>query len=67
MEQIISDLNYVLQFIFNIGDYESNPVRGVFLRRLVDFIVADPLIMAVIALLFAGFVVGIFIRIYHSA
>lgn len=66
MAKLVSDLNWILAYFFNIGSV-SDSSRGIFLQRIVDFIVSDPLILAVIAMFFSGFIVSIFVRIYHSS
>lgn len=53
-------------FFFNIL---HNPIstNNVFLQRLATFVISDPLILSVVAMFFVGFLVSIFIRIYHSS
>lgn len=54
------------EFFYFLFDPSSN-TQNHWLLRIVDFIVGDPLIMAVIAMFFTGFIVSILLRIYHTA
>lgn len=60
----LSDCLVDFLYFFFSTNYES---KHHFLLRIVDFIVSEPLIMAVIAMFFAGFVVSLFIRVFHSS
>ena len=64
MSDIASILTYFTRWLFAL-DVEGSPAHP--LVRLVEFIVGAPLILAVLAMFFAGFVVSIFIRIYHTS
>lgn len=62
--QSLSDC--LTRFFFYFFSLDSTAYHH-YLLRIVEFIVSEPLIMAVIAMFFAGFVVSLFIRVFHSS
>lgn len=66
MDDIAFILTRFFQLCFSLND-ASDPANSVFVKRLALYIVSDPLILAVIAMFFVGFVVSIFVRLYHSS
>ena len=67
LSDIITILSRFPLLLFQNLSPETNPTTHSYLRRLVTFIVDDPLILAVVSMFFVGFIVSIFIRIYHNS
>lgn len=65
MADILDVFSYISSWFFNVGD-TSLANKGLFLQRLVELIVADPLIMAAASIFFVGVIVAFFMRVYHS-
>lgn len=59
---ILSTFTDFFNWLFVGGEQSSGVVSG-----LVSWIVGTPLVMAVIAMFFVGFIVSIFFRIFHTA
>ena len=61
MTDLLVNIEYFTRYFF---DHGSTGFR--WLQNLADFIISDPLIMAVAAFFFVGIVVAFFMRVYHS-
>lgn len=66
MSGILSDFITFFQWVFGGGTGEGGFSTGL-ATNLVTWIVGTPLVMAVIGMFFAGFIVSIFFRIFHTA
>lgn len=63
ISDLCSRIEYFFRFFFSSNSASYAYRWG---SRFVDFIVSDPLIMAVAAIFFVGIVVAFFMRVYHS-
>lgn len=66
MNDILGSFITFFQWVFGGGTGDGAFTTGL-ATNLVTWIVNTPLVMAVIAMFFAGFIVSIFFRIFHTA
>lgn len=65
MAAILADFSTFFTWLFTGGT--GTGAAPAMVSSLVTWIVGTPLVMAVIAMFFAGFIVSIFFRIFHTA
>lgn len=61
MADLVSYLTYWLQQFF-MPSFDSH-----FLTRFFELFISEPLFLAVVAMFFAGFIVSIFVRLFHTS
>lgn len=61
LQTIVDELLQFVPYFFR-----TTSTQSLSLGRLVNTILAEPLFMAVIAMFFAGFIVSIVLRIFHT-